>query len=66
MSLLGDHGGFLGSLAAVAKRVPGVHAPQAYSRASTKGFAAQLRAEGFTAAEIGEQAVEAIPRATRR
>ena len=53
---LGDHGGYRASLATVARRVPGVHVPEAYYRASTEGFAALLRAEGFTEAEIGEHA----------
>lgn len=53
---LADHGGYLASVVAVARRVPGTHAPQAYYRAATEGFAALLRAEGFTPAEIGEHA----------
>jgi creatinine amidohydrolase len=53
---LGDHGGYRASLAAVAKRVPGVHVPDAYYRAATQGFAALLEAEGFTDAQIGEHA----------
>ena len=54
--LLGDHGGYRASLEAVAKRVPGVLVPAAYYEASSTGFAALLRAEGFTEAEIGEHA----------
>ena len=54
--LLGDHGGYLASLDAVARRVHGVHAPRAYYEAATKGFAALLRAEGFADGEIGDHA----------
>ena len=54
--LLGDHGGYRASLLAVARRVPGVLVPNAYYEASTSGFAALLRAEGFSEAEIGEHA----------
>ena len=54
--LLGDHGGYRASLLAVARRVPEVLVPAAYYRAASEGFAAMLRAEGFTDAEIGEHA----------
>ena len=53
---LSDHGGYLASVTAVAKRVPGAHAPEAYYRAASQGFAALLRKQGFGDAEIGEHA----------
>lgn len=59
--LLGDHGGYQPHLARVAARFPAsgacrVHALGEYHRAAQEGFAAALRAQGFTPAEIGTHA----------
>jgi creatinine amidohydrolase len=54
--LLGDHGGYRASLERVARRVPGVTAPPEYYRAASSEFAAALRAQGYTEAEIGSHA----------
>lgn len=67
--LLGDHGGYQGSLRGVAAklnrewgrvgraRTPArVHAIDEYYRAADRGFARLLRSEGFADAEIGEHA----------
>jgi creatinine amidohydrolase len=62
--LLGDHGGYLKSLAAVASRLDRewaaakvrVHVPPAYYRAADQGFAATLAARGYRAEEIGTHA----------
>lgn len=54
--LLGDHGGYRRSLERVAARVPGVLALPAYYEASTTELAQGLRAQGFSAAEVGQHA----------
>jgi creatinine amidohydrolase len=54
--LLGDHGGYRRSLERVAARVPRAHALAAYYEASTDGLDRALRAQGFSAAEIGQHA----------
>ncbi|MDH5328366.1 MAG: creatininase family protein [Aquincola sp.] len=62
--LLGDHGGYLGSLDHVAARVNGakrtppvhVHALGEYYRASSSGFDQMLRERGFSDAQIGRHA----------
>jgi creatinine amidohydrolase len=54
--LLGDHGGYRKSLGRVAARVPGVLSLPAYYEASTVGLAESLRAQGFSAAELGQHA----------
>ena len=67
--LLGDHGGYQGSLRSVAAKLnrewtragpardaARVHAIDEYYRAADSGFARLLRSEGFAAAEIGEHA----------
>ncbi len=62
--LLGDHGGYqalLGRVAAHLNRewsgaTTRVHAPAAYYRAATEGFAGLLRAQGFRDDEIGTHA----------
>jgi creatinine amidohydrolase/Fe(II)-dependent formamide hydrolase-like protein len=51
--LLGDHGGYRRSLDRVAARVPHVHALPEYYRASSTDMAQALKAQGFTATEIG-------------
>jgi len=62
--LLGDHGGYLKSLTAVASRLDHewaaaqvrVHVPAAYYRAADQGFAATLSARGYRTEEIGTHA----------
>ncbi|MET0441136.1 MAG: creatininase family protein [Casimicrobiaceae bacterium] len=62
--LLGDHGGYRTSLAAVTKRLERewatagvrVHVPAAYYRAAEQEFAASLAARGYRVEEIGTHA----------
>ncbi len=62
--LLGDHGGYQAQLARVATRLnrewaggaARVHAPAAYYRAATEGYARLLRTQGFGDDEIGTHA----------
>jgi creatinine amidohydrolase len=67
--LLGDHGGYQGSLSRVARKLnrewstaprgkaaARVHAIEEYYRAADSGFGALLRSQGFSDREIGEHA----------